>query len=60
MTRPSAPSSVTDETARAQDTGPLRGIAVGIKDIIDTARFSDRDGLQRSTADIARVPTRRS
>lgn len=26
-----------DETARAQQAGPLRGIAVGIKDIIDTA-----------------------
>jgi Asp-tRNA(Asn)/Glu-tRNA(Gln) amidotransferase A subunit family amidase len=34
----------TDETARGQDTGPLRGIAVGIKDIIDTADFPTEMG----------------
>ncbi|MFL6835959.1 MAG: amidase, partial [Bradyrhizobium sp.] len=28
-----------DTSAKAQATGPLRGIAVGIKDIIDTADF---------------------
>ena len=35
-----------DETARAQTTGPLRGIAVGIKDIIDTADFPTEMGSQ--------------
>src|SRR3984957_10944567 len=34
----------TDETARGQDTGPLRGIAVGIKDIIDPADFPTEMG----------------
>jgi Asp-tRNA(Asn)/Glu-tRNA(Gln) amidotransferase A subunit family amidase len=34
----------TDKTARGQDTGPLRGIAVGIKDIIDTADFPTEMG----------------
>jgi Asp-tRNA(Asn)/Glu-tRNA(Gln) amidotransferase A subunit family amidase len=34
----------TDVTARARDTGPLRGIAVGIKDIIDTADFPTEMG----------------
>ena len=34
----------TDETARARDAGPLRGIAVGIKDIIDTADFPTEMG----------------
>ena len=34
-----------DANVRAQSAGPLRGIAVGIKDIIDTAGLSDRDGL---------------
>ena len=33
-----------DETARAQNAGPLRGIAVGIKDIIDTADFPTEMG----------------
>jgi Asp-tRNA(Asn)/Glu-tRNA(Gln) amidotransferase A subunit family amidase len=32
------------ETARAQNTGPLRGIAVGIKDIIDTAELPTEMG----------------
>ena len=44
-TRPSAPSSVATKMARAARTGPLRGIAVGIKDIIDTAGVPDRDGI---------------
>ncbi|MBR0875262.1 amidase [Bradyrhizobium tropiciagri] len=35
-----------DENARAQTTGPLRGIAVGIKDIIDTADFPTEMGSQ--------------
>ncbi|MCC8968761.1 amidase, partial [Bradyrhizobium sp. Pear76] len=33
-----------DEKARAQQAGPLRGIAVGIKDIIDTADFPTEMG----------------
>ena len=33
-----------DENARAQNAGPLRGIAVGIKDIIDTADFPTEMG----------------
>jgi len=33
-----------DENVRAADTGPLRGIAVGIKDIIDTADFPTEMG----------------
>ena len=33
-----------DENARAATTGPLRGIAVGIKDIIDTADFPTEMG----------------
>ena len=33
------------ENVRAQNAGPLRGIAVGIKDIIDTADLADRNGL---------------
>ncbi|MHC2251589.1 Asp-tRNA(Asn)/Glu-tRNA(Gln) amidotransferase A subunit family amidase [Bradyrhizobium embrapense] len=33
-----------DPTARAHDAGPLRGIAVGIKDIIDTAGFPTEMG----------------
>ena len=37
----------TDETARAQDSGPLR-------------RISRQRWVQRSTADIVRVPTHRS
>jgi Asp-tRNA(Asn)/Glu-tRNA(Gln) amidotransferase A subunit family amidase len=32
------------ETARAQNAGPLRGIAVGIKDIIDTAELPTEMG----------------
>ena len=32
------------ENARAQNAGPLRGIAVGIKDIIDTANFPTEMG----------------
>src|SRR5712672_2735248 len=32
------------ENARAQNTGPLRGIAVGIKDIIDTAELPTEMG----------------
>ena len=32
------------ENARAQNAGPLRGIAVGIKDIIDTASFPTEMG----------------
>src|ERR1700721_2877118 len=32
------------ETARAANAGPLRGIAVGIKDIIDTADFPTEMG----------------
>ena len=35
-----------DENARAQTKGPLRGIAVGIKDIIDTADFPTEMGSQ--------------
>ncbi|MBR0752683.1 amidase [Bradyrhizobium jicamae] len=35
-----------DAQARAQDAGPLRGIAVGIKDIIDTADFPTEMGAQ--------------
>ena len=35
-----------DENARAQAKGPLRGIAVGIKDIIDTADFPTEMGSQ--------------
>ena len=35
--KPSAPSSAATDNPRAQNAGPLRGIAVGIKDIIDTA-----------------------
>jgi Asp-tRNA(Asn)/Glu-tRNA(Gln) amidotransferase A subunit family amidase len=35
-----------DERARAQQAGPLRGIAVGIKDIIDTADFPTEMGSQ--------------
>ena len=34
-----------DPNVRAQSAGPLRGIAVGIKDIMDTAGFPDRNGL---------------
>ena len=37
MKRPSAPSSAAPTTSARAGTGPLRGIAVGIKDIIDTA-----------------------
>ncbi|WP_426442664.1 amidase [Bradyrhizobium genosp. P] len=33
-----------DQRARAQSSGPLRGIAVGIKDIIDTADFPTEMG----------------
>ena len=33
-----------DQTPRAQGAGPLRGIAVGIKDIIDTADFPTEMG----------------
>src|SRR5215216_6386503 len=33
-----------DENARAQSAGPLRGIAVGIKDIMDTADFPTEMG----------------
>src|SRR5229473_1180772 len=33
-----------DETARAASAGPLRGIAVGIKDIIDTSDFPTEMG----------------
>ncbi len=33
-----------DARARAQTTGPLRGIAVGVKDIIDTADFPTEMG----------------
>lgn len=33
-----------DKSARAQTAGPLRGIAVGIKDIIDTADFPTEMG----------------
>src|SRR5258708_30429833 len=32
------------ETARAASAGPLRGIAVGIKDIIDTSEFPTEMG----------------
>ena len=35
-----------DAQARAQGAGPLRGIAVGIKDIIDTADFPTEMGSQ--------------
>ncbi|WGR91799.1 amidase [Bradyrhizobium sp. ISRA443] len=35
-----------DETAGAQTAGPLRGVAVGIKDIIDTADFPTEMGAQ--------------
>src|SRR5258707_1882551 len=33
-----------DKTARAASAGPLRGIAVGIKDIIDTSDFPTEMG----------------
>jgi len=33
-----------DESPRAQSAGPLRGIAVGIKDIMDTADFPTEMG----------------
>ena len=39
-----------DENARAQGAGPLRGIAVGIKDIMDTADFPT-EMARRSTGD---------
>ena len=42
--RPSAPLSAMPKTPRAQNAGPLRGIAVGIKDIIDTADFPTEMG----------------
>ncbi|MDE5444750.1 amidase [Bradyrhizobium sp. CSA207] len=35
-----------DTSAKAQGSGPLRGIAVGIKDIIDTADFPTEMGSQ--------------
>ncbi|WGD56151.1 amidase [Bradyrhizobium sp. CB1650] len=35
-----------DRSAKAQASGPLRGIAVGIKDIIDTADFPTEMGSQ--------------
>lgn len=35
-----------DKSAKAQASGPLRGIAVGIKDIIDTADFPTEMGSQ--------------
>lgn len=35
-----------DKTAKAQASGPLRGIAVGIKDIIDTADFPTEMGSE--------------
>ena len=35
--RPSAPSSAAPRTSARPNSGPLRGIAVGIKDIIDTS-----------------------
>ena len=35
-----------DKSARAQASGPLRGIAVGIKDIIDTANMPTEMGSQ--------------
>ena len=37
MKRPSAPLSVAPRTSARPAPGPLRGIAVGIKDIIDTS-----------------------
>jgi Asp-tRNA(Asn)/Glu-tRNA(Gln) amidotransferase A subunit family amidase len=33
-----------DQTVRAGNTGPLLGIAVGVKDIIDTADFPTQMG----------------
>ena len=42
--KPSAPLSAVTESARAQNAGPLRGIAVGIKDIMDTADFPTEMG----------------
>ncbi len=42
--RPSAPLSAATRTSRAQGAGPLRGIAVGIKDIMDTADFPTEMG----------------
>ena len=36
-----------DPNARAQGAGPLRGIAVGIKDIMDTADFPTEMGDER-------------
>ncbi len=44
--RPSAPLSVAPKTPRAASAGPLRGIAVGIKDIIDTSDFPTEMGSQ--------------
>ncbi|QPF94643.1 amidase [Bradyrhizobium commune] len=35
-----------DKSAKAQNTGPLRGIAVGIKDIIDTANMPTEMGSE--------------
>jgi Asp-tRNA(Asn)/Glu-tRNA(Gln) amidotransferase A subunit family amidase len=51
-----------DEAARAANAGPLRGIAVGIKDIIDTADFPTEMGSPiyrgfRPRADAANDPT---
>jgi hypothetical protein len=42
------------ENARAQNAGPLRGIAVGIKDIIDTANFPTE-----MAADLQGIPAAR-
>ena len=42
--KPSAPLSVDADNPRAASNGRLRGIAVGIKDIIDTADFPTEMG----------------
>ncbi len=44
MKKPSAPSSAAPRTSARASAGPLRGIAVGIKDIIDTADFPTEMG----------------
>ena len=46
-----------DESPRAQSAGPLRGIAVGIKDIMDT-RISRPRWARRSTGDFGRAAMR--
>ena len=46
-----------DPNVRAQSAGPLRGIAVGIKDIMDT-QVSRPRWVRRSTGDFGRAAMR--